>query len=59
MDKDQKFWICIITIIAIAIVLFGTSMNYFYTKRMITYTQNGYCENSIMGQGGLAIQKCE
>ena len=59
MDKDQKFVVSIIAVIATAIVLFSVSMSYFYTKRMTAYVENGYCENSVMGQGGTVIQKCD
>jgi len=59
MDKDQKFIVSIIAVIAMTIVLFSTSRAYFYTKRMTAYVTNGYCENSVMGQSGTVILKCD
>lgn len=59
MDKDQKFVVSIIAVIATAIVVFATSMNYFYTKRMTAYVTNGYCETTISGYSGPVIQKCD
>ena len=59
MNSDDRFWICVVAIIATAAVIFCTSMNYFYTKRMISYVENGYCENSTIGNSGTLIQKCD
>jgi len=59
MDKEQKFIVSIIAIISTAVVIFATSMNYFYTKRMTVYISNGYCESTALGMNGTVIKKCE
>ena len=59
MDSCEKFYIIIISIIVAGVILFAASIDFFYSKRMISYVENGYCETTVAGYAGTVIQRCK